>query len=87
MKPNSRICDTCKSEITDDLCRFFVLDDRDHNPRVVFFHWFFPCWSIEEFFHKYSNFKIIKTGCDVDEKIYKNSKFKKQLESDLTLWL
>ena len=42
-------CDTCKSEITDDLCRFFVLDDKDHNPRVVFFHWFSPCWTIEEF--------------------------------------
>ena len=87
VKPESCICDTCHKEITDDLCRFLILNDLDNNPRVMFFHKFFPCWSFKNFCKKYSNLKIVKMGYDVDEKIYDDPKFVKQLESDLKLWL
>ena len=86
MKLEFRICDTCHEEITDDLSRFFILNDVDCNPHVKFFHWFSPCWNIENFFQKYSNLKIIKIGYDVDENTYKNPQFVKQLKSDLKLW-
>ena len=87
MKLESRICDTCHKEITNDLCRFMILSDLDYNPRVLFFHLFSPCWDIEKFFQKYPNLEIVKVGYDADKKIYNNPKFVKQLKSDLKLWL
>ena len=87
MKPNSRICDTCQKEITDDLCRIVILDDLDLNPRVLFFHFSSKCWNLEKFSRKYSNFNVIKYGFDADEKIQNDPNLLKKLKSDIELWL
>ena len=87
MKPNTRICDTCKEEISDDLCRIVILDDLDHNPRVLFFHFSSDCWNMENFAQKFSNFKVIKYGFDADEKIQNDPVLLKKLKSDIELWL
>ena len=87
MKPNSRICDTCEEEITDDLCRLAILRDLDHNPRVLFFHFGPSCWNMENFAQKYSNFEVIKYAFDADEKIQIDPKLLNQLRTDLKLWL
>ena len=87
MKPNSRICDTCQKEISDDLCRIVILDDLDHNPRVLFFHFSSDCWNIGNFSRKYSNFQVIKFGFDADEKIQNDPNLLKKLKSDIELWL
>ena len=87
MKPNSRICDTCEKEITDDLCRLVILSDLDHNPRVLFFHFNSNCWNIENFAQKYSHFDVVKYAFDADEKIQNDPKLLNQLRSDLSLWV
>ena len=87
MKPNTRICDTCKKEISEDLCRIVILDDLDLNPRVLFFHFPSDCWNIDDFTQKYSNFKVIKYGFDADEKIHNDPDLLKKLKSDIKLWL
>ena len=87
MKSNSRTCDTCQEEISDDLCRFIIMSDIDHNPRVLFFHYSSNCWNIENFSRKYSNFEVIKYAYDADEKIKNDPELLNRLKSDLKLWL
>ena len=87
MKLGSRICDTCQTEINDDLCRFCILKDVDDNPRVLHFHYFFPCWDFEMFCQKYPNLEFIRGGFDCDEKISCNPQFVKNLQSNLEMWL
>ena len=87
MKPNSRICDTCQEEITDDLCRLVILSDFDHNPRALFFHHYSDCWDIEKFTQTYSNFEVIRYAYDADEKIQSDPKLLNQLKTDIHLWL
>ena len=87
LKTESRICDTCNKEITDNICRLFILNDLDDNPHILFYHYFLPCWSFKEFCQKYSNLGIVKAGYDVNQKICNNPKFVKQLKTDIKLWL
>ena len=86
MKDQLFKCDTCKTEIVDNLCRFCIMRDIDDNPRVLYFHYFFPCWDFDLFCQKYPTLYLDKAGFICNEEFTSDSKCLRYLESDLETW-
>ena len=75
------------SYLCDNLYRFCILRDIDDNPRVLYFHYFFPCWDFDLFCQKYTTFHLDKVGFICNEEFTSDSKYLKHLQSDLETWI
>ena len=80
------VCDTCKEEITSDICRFLVMYDKDGGPCLLSFHFFFPCWNFEDLCQKYPNLTLERAGFTVPENISMHEKSIKDLQNNLSFW-
>lgn len=77
----SHVCSTCKKEIT-DIARILIMRDRDGGPRLLSFHYFFPCWDMELLCQQYPNLRIDKVGFSIPENMaIKENSVKSMLES------
>jgi hypothetical protein len=80
------VCETCKQEIISDMSRFLVMYNQDNSPRFFSFHFFSPCWNSEEFFIKYSDWTLAKTGFSLPENMTLSEKGRKNLQNNESLW-
>jgi len=77
----SHVCSTCKKEIT-DIARILIMRDRDGGPRLLSFHYFFPCWDMELLCQQYPNLRIDKLGFSFPENMpIKENSMKNMLEN------
>ena len=64
-----------------------MLKDKEGEPIVVYFHYFFPCWDIDLVFEKFPDCKIIDAGFRVmPENFSKNINHLKNLKKNPDLW-
>ncbi|MDX1442067.1 MAG: hypothetical protein R3237_06385, partial [Nitrosopumilaceae archaeon] len=47
------ICDTCDQEIGHNISRTLLMRDKDEGPRLLCFHFFYPCWDFKLLVQKY----------------------------------
>ena len=77
----SHVCSTCKKEIP-DISRILIMRDRDGGPRLLFFHYFFPCLDMKLLCQQYPKLTIDKLGFGIPENMaIKENSVKSMLES------
>ena len=81
-----QFCNTCMQEIGSDISRVLIMRDRDNGPRLLCFHFFFPCWDFKELCKKYPNLIIDSVGFSIPENIHLKEKSKEDLEKNLEFW-
>ena len=81
------ICTTCKRQIEFLPYRIVTLEDKNSHIHVLHFHYFAPCWDIDDFFQFHVNERIVSLAYSYDEKILKQPMILKNLERNLDLWI
>ena len=79
------VCSTCKEEIT-DISRVLVMSDKDGGPRLLCYHFFFPCWDFEHLCQQYPNLIIDKAGFSIPENILMSDSSIKNMQKNLEFW-
>jgi hypothetical protein len=79
------ICDVCLCKIDESIHRLIIFQDNDKNPTVKRFHFFFPCWDMDNICQNYAGQKIIKAGFSCDENILNTEKIRR-LQRNSSLW-
>ena len=80
------VCDTCKEEIP-DISRVLLMRDIDGGPRLLCFHYFFPCWDMELLCQQYPNFTIDRAAFSIPENIQLKEDSIKDLQANTDLWI
>ncbi|MGD8708723.1 MAG: hypothetical protein PVI88_08590, partial [Nitrosopumilaceae archaeon] len=80
------ICDTCCQEIDSNISRTLLMSDKDEGPRLLCFHFFYPCWDFKLLVQKYPNMTIDKTGFSVPETIALKERSIKDMQNNLDFW-
>lgn len=80
------VCDTCKAEIGHEISRIILMRDIDGGPRVLCFHFFFPCWDMELLCQKYPNLIIDKLRFSFPKKMKLDHNTMKELQNNLDFW-
>ena len=79
------VCDTCKEEIP-NISRVLLMRDVDGGPRLLCFHYFFPCWDMELLCQQYPNFVIDKAGFSIPENMSIKESSLIEMQSNLDYW-
>jgi hypothetical protein len=79
------VCSTCKEEVI-DISRVLIMCDKDGGPRLLFFHYFFPCWDMDLLCQKYPNFVIDRLGFSFPENLKISESSVKDLKQNLKFW-
>jgi hypothetical protein len=79
------VCSTCKEEVI-DISRVLIMRDKDDGPRLLFFHYFFPCWDMDLLCQKYPNLVIDRLGYSFPENLKISESFVKDLKQNLKFW-
>ncbi len=61
--------------------------DRDGGPRLLCFHFFFPCWDMELLCQQYPNLIIDKTGFSIPENIEMKKSSLNDMEKNIEFWI
>jgi hypothetical protein len=80
------ICDTCHKEIGSDISRTVLMRDRDGGPRLLCFHFFFPCWDFKLLVQKHPNLTMDKAGFSVPGTIALKEISIKEMQNSLDFW-
>ena len=83
----SSVCNVCLREINESIHRIVIFQDKDKNPSVKRFHYFFPCWDMDYICQKYLDHKIVKVGFSCEKTILNNHKQVRNLQRNLSLWV
>ena len=80
------ICDTCREEIP-DISRVLLMRDKDGGPRLLCFHYFFPCWDMDILVQRYPNLKIDRVTFSVPENPSMKQSSMEDLQRNQNLWI
>lgn len=80
------ICDTCLSKIEFLPYRIASIADKSDIPKVLHFHYFYPCWDLDLFFQRFVDHKIISLAFSYDEKILEKPLIIRNMKHNLDLW-
>jgi hypothetical protein len=80
------VCSTCKEEII-DISRVLIMRDRDGGPRLLCFHFFYPCWDMELLCQKYPNLIIDRTGLSFPENLVMSKSSIKKIQKNQEFWI
>jgi len=80
------VCSTCKEEIDSEISRILIMRDIDGGPRLLCFHFFFPCWDFELLCQKYPNLIIDKAGFSITKNILIKESSIKDMQKNLEFW-
>jgi hypothetical protein len=79
------VCGTCKEEII-DISRILIMRDKDGGPRLLCYHFFFPCWDFEHLCQEYPNLIIDKAGFSFPESILIRESSINDMLTNLEFW-
>ena len=79
------VCCTCKEEVT-DISRVLIMCDKDGGPRLLFSHYFFPCWDMDLLCQKYPNLVIDRLGFSFPENLKISESSVKDLKQNIKFW-
>jgi hypothetical protein len=82
----SHVCSTCKEVIT-DISRVLIMRDKDGGPRLLCFHFFYPCWDMELLCQQYPNLVIEKTSFSIPENMSLKPSSIESLQTNQDLWI
>ncbi len=80
------VCGVCLTEIGDSIHRIVIFQDKEKNPVVKRFHYFFPCWDMEYVCQNYMGYKIVTLGFSCEKTILNNHKKVRNLQRNFSLW-
>lgn len=80
------ICETCRSKIEFLPYRIVSLADHEDIPKVLHFHYFYPCWDLDLLFQRFIDHKIISLAFSCDEKILENPLIIRNMKNNPDLW-
>ena len=80
------VCSVCNCEIEESIHRILIMQDKDKNPVVKRFHFFFPCWDLDYLAQNYADYKIVKGGFSCDYSLKDNTKLIKSLQKNQSFW-
>ncbi len=80
------VCDTCNEKIDYEISRVMLMHDKDGGPRLLCFHFFFPCWDFDLLIQKYPNLVIGHAGFSIPENIKMKESSIKDLQKNLEFW-
>ena len=81
------VCATCNEEIDYEISRVMLMRDKDGGPRLLCFHFFFPCWDFELLIQKYPHLVIDHAGFSIPENIRMKESSIKDLQKNLEFWI
>ncbi len=82
----SHVCSTCKVEIT-DISRVLIMRDVDGGPRLLCYHFFYPCWDMELLCQQYSELVIDRVGFSIPENMPIKQSSINDLQTNENLWI
>ncbi len=85
-KSQRHVCDTCQSEIGDEISRLIIMRDKDRGPRLLCFHFFFPCWDLRLLCQKYPNLIVDHLRFSFPENLKISKKSLKDMKSNFGFW-
>jgi hypothetical protein len=80
------VCDTCKEEIH-DISRVLIMRDKDGGPRLLCFHYFFPCWDMQLLCQQYPNLIIDMVRFSIPENISMKESSIKDIQENIEMWI
>ncbi|AFS80370.1 hypothetical protein NKOR_02360 [Candidatus Nitrosopumilus koreensis AR1] len=80
------VCNTCLSRIESLPYRIVSLADHYDIPRVLHFHYFYPCWDLDLFFQRYVDHKIISLAFSCDVKTLEDPLIIRNMKNNADLW-
>ena len=80
------VCATCNEEIDYEISRVMLMRDKDGGPRLLCFHFFFPCWDFDLLIQKYPNLVIDHAGFSIPENIRMKESSIRDLQKNLEFW-
>jgi len=60
--------------------------DKDGGPRLLCFHFFYPCWDFKLLVQQYPNMVIDKMGFSVPATITLTDRSIKDMQNNLDIW-
>ena len=61
--------------------------DKDGGPRLLCFHYFFPCWDMDLLVQRYPNLKIDRVTFSVPENTSMKQSSMEDLQRNQNLWI
>ena len=80
------VCNTCDQEIDSEISRILIMRNIDGGPRLLCFHFFFPCWDLELLVQKYPNLTIDKVAFSFPENWMINENSISDMKKNLEYW-
>ena len=79
-------CDTCKTKIEFLPYRIATLESTDSGIHVLHFHYFAPCWDLDQFFVNHVDEKIVSLAYSYGIDIIKKPMILRNIKNNLDLW-
>ena len=79
-------CTTCKTQIEFLPYRIVTLEHNSSEIKVLHFHYFAPCWDLDQFFVNHVNDKIVSLAYSYDSEILKKPMILRNIKNNLDLW-
>jgi len=80
-------CDTCKRTLEFLPYRIVNIRDKNFKNRVLYFHYFFPCWDMDYLMQAYDGCKIISAGFSFDSEVLEKPLLVRNMEKNTDLWI
>lgn len=77
---------TCKTRIEFLPYRIVTLEQDNSEIKVLQFHYFAPCWDLDEFFANHVNEKIVSLAYSYDNEILKKPMILRNIKNNFDLW-
>ena len=85
--PVELVCNTCKREMDSEMCRILITRNIIGEPQFFSFHFFSPCWNIEDFCQKYPNHTLDRVGISILENHSMSENGIKDLQTNSSYWV
>lgn len=80
------MCNACNQEIKSEICKVLVMRNKDDNPQIFHYHFFFPCWNFEVLCKRYPNLTLERVGVSIPENILMTQNAISNLKNNLDFW-
>lgn len=83
----NHVCDSCGTNINYEISRVLILSNMDGGPRLVFTHFFAPCWNFEKLLKKHRNCCIEKISFSFPENMSICDESIRKIQTSFHFWI